>query len=445
MSPNITAEILGYGIGAPSQSGVNATCDVAAFDPSPNAILRLQRLHDSGQAAGADNCTPKLGTSLYDYWPNTLFDTREAWQRETAPAGANIKLGGVMHYIAIDAANLAEWFAHVAPYNNVTDTGNLSKPDNGGYSIYISDRRNNRDPTSKETAEFGYEDFVNPASGTGAPNGVLDAGEDLNANTTLETYGGVPNCNGVYNTLASGGITCADNTFYTTAFGPLSDLVTAAETTFDGIGRAMVNRPIIFRRAIKLVHGGSIATWVTGLTVVTENPVYVQGDWNAVAGFTGTHAATAVIADAVTVLSSNWLDPLSFTSPYAATGRSQRTPDSYYRMAVLAGKGAIFPNPAGTGATFGTDGGAHSFIRMLENNGGAPDTVHYKGSLATFYYNRQAVGIFKGVNGFVYGIPALRDYSFDTDFLTPALLPPLTPVFRDMNAVGFSQELRPGR
>jgi hypothetical protein len=53
--------------------------------------------------------------------------------------------------------------------------------------------------------------------------------------------------------------------------------------------------------------------------------------------------------------------------------------------------------------------------------------------------------VFKGVSGFVYGIPAVRDYSFDTDFLTPALTPPLTPMFRDMNAVGFSQELRPGK
>ena len=114
-------------------------------------------------------------------------------------------------------------------------------------------------------------------------------------------------------------------------------------------------------------------------------------------------------------------------------------------MAILAGKGALFPQPAGTSATYGTDGGAHSFIRFLEDNGGAPDTIHYKGSMATFYYNRQAVGVFKGTNGFVYGIPAVRDYTFDTDFQTPALLPPLTPVFRDMNAVGFSQELRPGK
>jgi hypothetical protein len=104
----------------------------------------------------------------------------------------------------------------------------------------------------------------------------------------------------------------------------------------------------------------------------------------------------------------------------------------------------IFPKPSGTGATFGTDGGVHSFLRFLEASASTIDKVHYKGSMATFYYSRQAVGIFKGQGGYVYGIP-VRDYTFDTDFLTPSLLPPLTPMFRDMNAVGFSQELRPGK
>jgi hypothetical protein len=452
---DITAEILGYGIGAPSQvratNGLN--CDAAATDPSPNAILRLQRLHDSGQVNNTTaNCTPKAGAGKYDYWPNTLFDGREGWPRDTTPVGTNIKLGGVMHYIAIDAANLSEWFSHTAPYNTAADTGNLSKTDNGGYSIYISDRRNNRDAASKETAEYGWEDFVNPLSATATPNGVLDAGEDLNANTVLDTYGGKYNCNGVYNTLASGGITCADATytsFYQAALGPMSDMVSAVESAagLNGIGRAMVNRPLMFRRAIELIHGGSIAPWVTGFTLVTENPVYMRGDWNAVGGnFLGTHAATSVIADSFTALSGNWSDPISFVSPYSAVGRSKRTGDSYYRVAVLAGKGALFPQPAGTGSTFGTDGGAHSFVRYLEDNAAAgADTIHYKGSLATFFYNRQGVGTFKGNQGLVYGIPAVRDFTFDTDFLIPALLPPLTPVFRDMNAVGFSQDLRPGK
>ena len=81
-----------------------------------------------------------------------MFDGREAWARDVAPAGANIKIAGLMHYIAVDAANLTEWFEHAAPYNTVADTGNLSKPDNGGYSIYISDRRNNRNALSQEQA-----------------------------------------------------------------------------------------------------------------------------------------------------------------------------------------------------------------------------------------------------------------------------------------------------
>ena len=446
---DITPELLSYGIGAPSQTG---TCSTT--DPSPKAILRLQRLADDAATALTPTTTTCIPTALHpaavatDYWANSLFDQREGWQRDTAPSGTNIKLGGVMYYIQIDAGNLAKWFSHTTPYNTVNDTGNLSKTDNTGYSIYISDRRNNRDENSTETAEYGWEDFVNPLSGatSAAPSGALEAGEDVNGNGTLQTYGGVPNCNGKYNVLTFGVITCitAGTPPYTTGIRPTDDIVTAAEP-FNGVGRAMVNRPIIFRRAIKLVNGGSLVTWVGGFTVVTENPVYIQGDWNASGGFTGAHAATSVIADAVTALSSNWLDTLSYASPYSASGRSDRTPDWYYRLAILAGKGPIFPWISGTSATFGTDGGAHSFIRFLEDNGSSPDTIHYKGSLATFYYNRQAVGVFKGSNHFVYGIPAVRDYTFDTDFQTPSLLPPLTPMFRDINAVGFSQELRPNK
>jgi len=68
---------------------------------------------------------------------------------------------------------------------------------------------------------------------------------------------------------------------------------------------------------------------------------------------------------------------------------------------------------------------------------------HYLGSLATLYYNRQGVGTYKCCNT-VYGAPT-RAFAFDVNFLTPALLPPLTPMFRDVNVIGFSQELRPGK
>ena len=38
-----------------------------------------------------------------------------------------------------------------------------------------------------------------------------------------------------------------------------------------------------------------------------------------------------------------------------------------------------------------------------------------------------------------------RDYNFDTDFLTPSLLPPGTPMFRDINTLTFRQLLRPNQ
>lgn len=36
-----------------------------------------------------------------------------------------------------------------------------------------------------------------------------------------------------------------------------------------------------------------------------------------------------------------------------------------------------------------------------------------------------------------------RDYNFDVEFLNPMLLPPRTPMFRDINTLTFRQLLRP--
>ena len=172
-------------------------------------------------------------------------------------------------------------------------------------------------------------------------------------------------------------------------------------------------------------------------------------------GFNGVNAATAVIADAVTLLSNNWTDANSFGTvgagvPKSAydvsnTGLRLRSPQSWFRLAIIGGKGMAFPQPTvgGVAADFGTDGGAHNFLRMLESSANATDTVNYRGAIATFFYNRQAIGTYKCCNN-VYS-PPVRAFAFDLNFLNPALLPPNTPVFRDMNAVGFSQELRPGK
>jgi hypothetical protein len=454
---DITMQILNYGIGAPNIEG--QICN----DPTPNAILRLQRLKDNGGgtpngtlAAGTlgGGCSyaqdptgiiPALtyGSSLQvptNWWPQALFDTREGVLRDCGTSSTAtttqctdpgvLTVGGVMYYIALDVNNLTKWFAGVAPY--AAGTGPTGKKDNGGFTVYFSDRRNNRNVSNQETSEYGWEDFVNPASPTGAPSGILDAGEDLNANTVLDVYGGVTNYNGAYGATPPG------------ALAPLNN--GAGPTTTLTRGQAEVNRSVLFRHALKLINGANIVgNGVTGLAIVAENPVYIQGDYNAgvspaTNGFpNNAHAATSVIADAVTLLSNQWTDLVSFTNPYNPGARPRN--DSWYRTAIISGKGSAFPLPAvGNPANdFGTDGGAHNFLRYLESGA----TLNYRGSIATFFYNRQAVGTYKCCTT-VYN-PPTRNYNFDTDFLTPALLPPNTPVFRDMNAVGFSQELRPGR
>ena len=91
-----------------------------------------------------------------------------------------------MHYIELDVNNLRRWFQGTIGASG-SNAMNVT-----GYVVYFSDRRGNRNAANVETGELGFEDIVNPASGTGADNGTLDAGEDLNTSTTLETYGGVP-------------------------------------------------------------------------------------------------------------------------------------------------------------------------------------------------------------------------------------------------------------
>jgi hypothetical protein len=448
---DVTNEILNYGITGPNLAGEPCA-------GTTTAIIQLQRARDNGANPASTTYCPTNTTSntvggtgagvasanSYDYWPNALFDTREGLYRDVAPTGTNalyVPLGGVMYYVAIDVGNLSKWFTATSPnYNG--GTGASSQKNNGGFTVYFSDRRNNVNAANAETAEYGFEDFVNPLSVPGTPSGALDTGEDVNGNNLLDVYGGVANANGNAGSVPFG-------------VAPLTS--TATPTTMINTAVAQVNREIIFRRALKLINGNNIVgLGVTGLTVVSENPVYVQGNWNSydagASDFNGADAATAVIADAVTLLTNAWNDVNSFASPYvpaacptptctpAIVGRS-RVADSWYRLAIIGGKGIAFPWINATPTDFGTDGGAHNFLRFLQDGDAA---VNYEGATATFFYNRQAVGTYKCCTT-VYAAPTARNYQFDTNFTNPALLPPNTPVFRDMNAVGFSQELRPGK
>jgi hypothetical protein len=416
---DVTAEILGLGIAGRDLTGSSCT-------GQPNAIIRVQRLKDNPT-------TPACGGVATQYWPNVLYDTREGILRDNIPADRyELYLGGIMHYIELDVNNLSRWFRGaigVSGSNAMNETG---------YVVYFSDRRTNgRDVLSRETAEFGFEDNVNYTTDitNGIPNGVLETGEDVN-----DSGGGLPEIYGEIPVSPPGN-------------APL--LASARPWFYSGVNAAIArkNRPVFFRRALKLVNGstldfGSVDGNPLGLAVVSENPVYVQGNYNSTGGtFDGSHVAASVIGDAVTLLSNNWNDIYSFNCPHSLAstcngskpGRVAST--TWYRMAVIAGKGKPFPHPSGLYQDFGTDGGVHNFLRYLENWGG--QTLNYRGSIVSLFFNRQATGTYKCCTN-VYSPPS-RGYNFDTDFLTPALLPPRTPMFRDVNITGFTRMNMPNQ
>ncbi len=421
---DVTSEILGLGISGtdlPRDPTSPIYCTNASH---PDSIIRVQRHMD---VTGISQC----GTAATKYWPNVLYDTREGALRGTvSKTEYNVYLGGVMHYVELDVNNLTRWF------RGLTGTGiGVNAIHDTGYVVYFSDRRTNKNLAGDETGEYGFEDVVNSAdSYYGAPNGIMEPAEDVNSNGKLEDYAATKQVLSPNN--------WGNPTLYSTT-------VTASV--------ARKNRAIYFRRALKIVNGATIDLGKDsdnipyGLSIAAENPIYVQGNYNEDNQdfATGNHVASSIIGDAVTLLSNNWNDRYSFNCPHTMyatcqgalnlTGRKAN--DTWYRMAVISGKGKSFEYPAGRYQDFGTDGGVHNFLRFLENWGGS--SLNYRGSIVSLYYNQQGVGTYKcGDNDIVYS-PPTREYKFDEEFLDPKLLPPHTPHFKDINITGFTQLKRP--
>jgi hypothetical protein len=471
----------------------------ACQDVHPNAIIRLERVRDNpsnwsgGNPCGVTNAalpaSQSYPTNPADYWPNALFDVREGTLRDVSPGGSlgginysdMVTIGGVMQYIELDAKNLAGYLGGAGLFKG--GSGHASYDSTNApndYSVYISDRRGNYtagaltnpwpplSPNLHETGEYGWDDFVNPSSPNGCPSASQETGEDLDTlgTTGFYTYGQDPTyimaAGTLYSALGSGqygmySLAGPGNLYGTTATSNAlapnpACVVTAPSKIWPMVEvihamEARENPNPFFRRAVKIMDGNLLtglglcpALVNCGLAIATENPAYIQGDFNANAaglGFINPNVAVSVNADAVTLLSNNFNDVNSFVTPYANNTTAVTT---YYRTAIMAGKGVSFPQPSTTDPQdFGTDGGVHNFLRYIENWGG--QTLNYRGSIISMYYNRQAIGTFKCCTT-VYS-PPTRGYNFDTDFLTPSLLPPRTPLFRDVNTTGFSQLLLP--
>jgi hypothetical protein len=431
---------------------------VAGSNPISPAILILQQLQNTLSPTSA---TGSPGTQ-YNWLPINFYDAREGEPRDTRSSYSNnCSASGVMNAVEVDVGNLSLWLQSKSGTPYSSGSGHLvNNTAQNGYILYFSDHRGMRpDPDPNRTGFYngfvgvsGLEDVINSSSSVGVPDGGLEpltyykySPEDVDENGYLDTFGekylgagfglsGAAMSQPYYIPGVTAGIPCSTTAASNMVAGP-RHVLRLVDGGMDGAGTSYLPQPI------------PPATFGNGFTVASEEPVYVWGNYNSGpadpffpsngANATTPHSAAAIIADAVTLLSPNWSDSNSLAYPAQMANRVGK--DSYYRVAIAAGKSIPFPQPAWGGQDFGTDGGMHNFLRYLENRGGY--NVYYAGSLISMYYSQYATGNFKCCNS-VYSAPK-RNYFFDTQFLNPNNLPPGTPMFQDVVSLGFHQNFTP--
>lgn len=473
----------------------------------PNAIIILQQLNPwvaqtaaSAHGAGTQN----------NFFPINLYDAREGEMRDNAIANqtsGNVQLSscsvnGIMNAVEIDVGNLGKWLKGTIGGSGTS----VNYSAENGYVLYFSDHRGmlsdpnpsngGNTPAGTISGESGIEDVINSAQILTSTNtdGVKEPAtyytyspEDVDQNGVLDNwgeknigYGFAVNTNTLplnpYQRISvanKGLATEVDCAAYNTGTS------TYPNNAKDQMG---LSNPVSgARHVLKLVDGGMNAagtasflpvmpaasgcaqsaanpTGCGGFTVASENPVYVQGNYNSNAAdpFWGTannatptqtpHSAASIVADSVMLLSNQWSDAFSMIYP-DQPGNRLPTVSGYYRTAISGGKTVPFPQPnwANVSQDFGTDGGMHNFLRYLENWGNLanPNGLFYNGSLVSMYYSEYNTGTYKdGPGGSVYSPPP-RKYYFDVLFLNPNNLPPATPEFQDIDNLSYHQNFTP--
>jgi hypothetical protein len=165
-------------------------------------------------------------------------------------------------------------------------------------------------------------------------------------------------------------------------------------------------------------------------TLVSDNPVYLQGNYNI-----NNKVGSAVIADAITILSNRWGD---------IDGDGTFDDDRNYSTQVLNNRNAWSTTMNVALMTGNTDtnpgviynGGVENVLRFMERWSG--DTLTYRGSIIDLWNSVIATG------NWIYGSPIYtapnRNWSFDTDFLDPANLPPGTPNVYTIRVIGWERQ-----
>ena len=178
--------------------------------------------------------------------------------------------------------------------------------------------------------------------------------------------------------------------------------------------------------AVRLVNGQKLPS--SGLTVATDQPLYVMGDYNITTNgvnFAKTLGSTtngntvpaALMGDSITVLSSAWQDSYDSST---SLGSRNATPTTINAAAL---EGIVQSTKAGSTKKY--SGGLENFMRLLEQWSG--QTLTYNGSIVVLFESKYATNSW-GTS--YYGVP-VRQWGFDLNFSKGAeYLPPLTPTVK---------------
>jgi hypothetical protein len=161
------------------------------------------------------------------------------------------------------------------------------------------------------------------------------------------------------------------------------------------------------------------------LTIVTDRPIYVQGDYNTFGG-DAARLPASIIGDVITNLSNACLDANFRINCGITAGQNiatQTSVNAAYLSYTDKSNGNIGSTVAGAAKDY--SGGLNNYMRMVENWGGI--NFNYRGSFVSLGEPQEFSGDYLagGSSGY-YNVPN-RIFKYDPNFNAFNLLPPLTP------------------
>jgi len=142
---------------------------------------------------------------------------------------------------------------------------------------------------------------------------------------------------------------------------------------------------------VRLVNGAELPSSAGGFSVASDDPIYVQGDFNTI-----NSTQAMVVADALNILSNAWDDALS--NNYSAHHASVTEVNAICIQGIVPSRDGNY------------SGGVENYFRFLENWSGVEFT--FNGSIIQLWESQKAIGLWRYGNP-VYEAP-IRIWSWDS-------------------------------